>query len=315
MKNLLLLNFIILLCSSNLIGQSSSEVYRIVEGGTKKINIDTKTDLETLILKLENDWELEMTGKRYWIGYTDLMYSIASRKEEAIKPLTDFYNSTSTENGKFGVLYTLHLIGIESNITGRFTESFVNSKARKTILEFVYSKNEKIRDLSIELLMRDPWQSDVPILMDAMQKSINDSWTIVNALIRYIDKDAPIQNEINDSLKQRIIEFKTPDDICDKEFIPNILKSIKSNLSESVYIEKELFKQNLNGYSCTGFQSGRFGELIKDITNNNVFNYCSLGYKVQYYVEDNKVYICSSETAKKRWLDWWKNRQNDWNKK
>jgi hypothetical protein len=314
MKNLLLINFILFLYSTHIIGQNDYENYRIAEGGTEKVNIDSKTDLKNLILNLESDWELVMTGKRYWIGYTDLMYSIASRKETAIEPLITFYNSTNSKKGKYGVLYCLHLIGIESTITGRFTEKFVNQNARNALLSYVYSKNERIRDLAIELLMRDPWASDVPILMDAMQKSNNDSWTIVNALIRYLPNEGPIQNEINENLKYRVIEFNTPDDICNKKFIPNILQAINNNLPEFVSIEENLLKKNLKGYSCKGFQSSNLEKLIKDITNNNVFNYCSLGCKVQYYVKGDKIYICSSETAKNRWLDWWENEKKDWNK-
>jgi len=115
MNNLITISFFLLIGSKILIAQNRYENYRAVEGGGVKVKIDNETDLNSLILKLESNWGLEMTGKRYWIGYTDLMYSIASRKEEAIEPLMKFYNYTNTANGKFGVLYCLHLIGINSS--------------------------------------------------------------------------------------------------------------------------------------------------------------------------------------------------------
>ena len=306
MKNLITISFFILIGSKILIAQNRYENYRAVEGGGVKVNIDNETDLNTLILKLENNWELEMTSKGYWIGYTDLMYSIASRKEEAIEPLMNFYNSTSTENGKYGVLYCLHLIGIESTITGRFTENFVNQKARNSLLNYVYSKNEKIRDLAVELLMRDPWSSDVQILMDAMQKSNNDSWTIVNSLMRYQLSDIPFHDSIPTELRKIQIEYATADDICSEEFFWNILKAIKIGLKDNVRIEESLFLTNLWGYSCSGYNRHDFQGLLDDIVENDqLFNYCDLGNKIQYYVENDIIFLCSSMTAKKRWIEWW----------
>ena len=111
-----------------------------------------------------------------------------------------------------------------------------------------------------------------------------------------------------------MIQFKTFDDICDVKFIPSILQTIKNTLPESVLIEKDLVNKNLNGYGCSGFQSSIFEDLLKDLTNNTIFNYCDLGFKLQYYIENGTIHICSSETAKKRWLTWWNLKKEYWTK-
>ena len=36
-------------------------------------------------------------------------------------------------------------------------------------------------------------------------------------------------------------------------------------------------------------------------------NYTSLGSRVQYYVADGKLHICSPETARNRLIVWWTN--------
>ncbi len=324
MNNLItIISFFILIGSKNLIAQNRYENYRAVEGGGVKVNIDNKTDLKTLILNLEKDWELEMTGKGYWIGYTDLMYSIASRKEKAIKPLINFYNSTNTENGKSGVLLTLHLIGIESTITGRITEKFVNQKARNSLLNYIYSKNEKIRDLAMELLMRDPWLSDVPVLMDAMEKSDNVSWSIVNGLMRYEIPNKPFQEKIPRDIAFDTLQYNVPrsfkmyDDPFLSSFYHKILKKAKNKFKESISVEESLFEENLYGYSGKS-NSGlhlQFENILNSLVNNYVGNYCNLGQKVQYYVENDIVFICSSQTAKNRWLKWWEKNKSNWIKK
>jgi hypothetical protein len=46
-----------------------------------------------------------------------------------------------------------------------------------------------------------------------------------------------------------------------------------------------------------------FAELIGCL--KKLFN--EVGNKFQYYVDTEKLYICSANTAKKRWIDWWAN--------
>jgi hypothetical protein len=32
-----------------------------------------------------------------------------------------------------------------------------------------------------------------------------------------------------------------------------------------------------------------------------------VGNKFQYYLDDGKLYICTADAAKKRWIKWWVN--------
>jgi hypothetical protein len=66
---------------------------RAVEGGWQHVAIDTNTPLPQLIKRLDSNWREIETGKGYWIGYTDDMYSIAAHGDEAIDPLLNFIKS------------------------------------------------------------------------------------------------------------------------------------------------------------------------------------------------------------------------------
>jgi hypothetical protein len=123
------------------VGPNGKPNYRAVTGGSVKVNIDKVSSLATLINKLDSNWEFVETGKMYWIGYTDDMYSIAAYKDSAIEPLVEHFQSTKSENGKYGAICTLHLIGIESSIAGRFIEKFKNKNAREALFGWRKIKN------------------------------------------------------------------------------------------------------------------------------------------------------------------------------
>ncbi|MGZ4055472.1 MAG: hypothetical protein ACXVPU_05560 [Bacteroidia bacterium] len=160
-----------------------------------KKQTDSQNDfasLDSLIKQLDGKWELKETGKAYWIGYTDLMYKIASRKDTAIDRLVVYINSTKNDHGKIGGVLCLHLIGIDSKVIGRFQEEFKNKKAREALLNLVSQK--EINPLVISLLARDPWPSDLPVLKQALESGTNK--TLVNALFRYFKKDMPFRDSI-----------------------------------------------------------------------------------------------------------------------
>jgi hypothetical protein len=102
---------------------------RAVTGGSEYVALDTNTPLPQLISRLESNWRLVETGKGYWIGYTDDMYSIAAHGDAAIDPLVGFIKSAQSDKARYGALLSLHLIGIQSRITAG---SMRNSKARKS---------------------------------------------------------------------------------------------------------------------------------------------------------------------------------------
>lgn len=84
--------------------------------------IDSTTSLINLIDRLSGDWQFIETGKMYWIGYTNDMFSIAARGDSAIGPLVKVVETSSKLKERLGAIYTLHLIGIDRSIKGRGNE-------------------------------------------------------------------------------------------------------------------------------------------------------------------------------------------------
>jgi hypothetical protein len=105
-----------------------------VEGGSIVMVIDWKTSLDSLILRLSGDWKFIETGKMYWFGYTNDMFSIAARGDSAIGPLVKVVETSTDQKARLGAICTLHLIGIDRKIRGRFVEAFVDAKARNALL-------------------------------------------------------------------------------------------------------------------------------------------------------------------------------------
>src|SRR5687768_14009231 len=65
-----------------------------VEGGSIRMKIDSITPLKDLISQLNQEWQLLETGKGYWIGYTNDMFSIAAHGDSAVAALSDFCKTT-----------------------------------------------------------------------------------------------------------------------------------------------------------------------------------------------------------------------------
>jgi hypothetical protein len=156
---------------------SGQRNYRAVEGGSEPVKIDTVTPLPELIKRFEKPWQFVETGKMYWIGYTDDMYSIAAYKDRAIQPLIKFIETNDNEDAKIGAVYALHLIGINSEIVGRFTEKFTNKNAREALLYLL--KYHDLDGTIMELLIRDPWLSDVPVLFSRLSTEDKAPWYLV----------------------------------------------------------------------------------------------------------------------------------------
>ena len=95
-------NFMILtfLLSQNLFGQvydvapTGRENILPVEGGGIRMKIDSTAPISELINRLNSIWQFLETGKLYWIGYTEDMFSIAARKDAAIQPLLNFIDTS-----------------------------------------------------------------------------------------------------------------------------------------------------------------------------------------------------------------------------
>lgn len=288
--------------------ESSHNSYRLpTEGGGRPVTIDTITPTAPLIKMLEAPWKFQFTGKGYYIGYTDLMFSIAHKGDKVIDTLVEYYKTTQSEQAQLGIIYTLHLIGIERTVAGRAYEAFKSKKARKALLSLLhYTKNNETIS---KLLMRDPWLSDIPELISylSIEKNTEFTWPIVKALIRYnipgfcigqkvtskayiIRKGQSFEKVLNSppKISLKLFEEKYPDVIC---------------------VEQTLFEQSLHGDYATSSGDSisliRFSEDHNTGTGNYFTSYMALGSRFVHYEEGDSIHFCSIETAQKRIVEWW----------
>jgi len=315
--------------------------YRAVEGGSVKVNIDQTTPIEKLIEKLDSSWQFVETGKFYWIGYTDDMYSIAAYKDSAITPLVNHFYSTKSKIGKIGVICSLHLIGIESEIAGRFTEKFKNKKAREALL--MLANQEEYTGTIVSLLGRDPWKSDLPILIELLKKN-NNCLELVNALFRYIgmpyeNNGLPFRQDIPKDM-DTINVF-----VQDSLGIFRIGSLIRVSGNEASKAENKgalnksgiivQFGGEVRVFWKFVFNNGETKKILsyfncnqKELTNSSCkelnemlydlillswekigsFSYCDYWDPFQHYVQENNLVICTPEQSAKRWLEYLKNR-------
>jgi hypothetical protein len=309
-----------LLCQS-LVGQvidvapTGRENMLPVEGGSIRMKIDSTTPLNKLIEKLNDNWHFLETGKFYWIGYTEDMFSIAARGNNAIPALVEFFNNTQNRKGKIGAIYTLHLIGIDRQIIGRFEEKFVNAAARSALLKLLHQPGFTYS--ITELLMRDPWRSDIPYLFDILQSDANEEtcWPIINSLNRYKISGLPITSHLPDSLQHLSITLKVKNENSlepDFDFngqIKEALKKFKDRYPGKIKVEERLFSDTLSKYYRTkmsGSLSITYFLRSLEIASNDIFNYLDIGCRIQYYTEDNIIYFCTINTARERLIKWWK---------
>lgn len=309
---LIILCSIACLCFSQ---QTSSSSYRLAtEGSGRNVVVDTVTPTFDLIKMLEQPWTFQSTGKAYYIGYTELMFSIAHRGDQVIDTLMDYYKTTQCGYAHTGIIYTLHLIGIECTIAGRTDESFKSKKARKALLSLIHygTYNETIA----KLLMRDPWLSDIPELMSYLniEKNTEYTWPFVKSLIRYHAPGFCIGHSLKDKGAYYIIRNESAIKKFSGETSINTLGKISLKLFEEKYPEficvaPELFLQHLNGdYWSASRDSISLIEYSSNHitgTDNYFSSYLALGSRFVHYLEDDVIYFCSIETAQKRIIDWW----------
>ena len=287
-----------------------------VEGGSIAMKIDSVTALNKLIEKLNRDWQFIETGKGYWIGYTDDMFSIATRGDEAIPVLINFFDTTQNKKGKLGAIYTLHLIGIQRKIVGRFSEEFINPKARSALLSLLKEKNYAYN--VIGLLMRDPWQSDIPYFFQILKDETEDEiiWPIISSFNRYRIQGLPVNTQLPDSLGNLSIQLKVENEnVLEPDFdfdaqIKEALKKFGSKYPESIRIEQGLYSEELSKYYTTKLSSSLSinGLLMSlGVEPSSPFNYCQIGCKIQYYTQDKKLFFCTIKTAQDRLNNWWDN--------
>lgn len=274
-----------------------------IEGGRITMKLDSVTPLHDLISKLNQQQTLYETYKGYWIGYNDLMFSIAVHADSAIEPLVQFVHRAKNAGAQCAALYTLHLIGIRCNIAGRTLEEFSNRKAREALLNLLAS-HDSLQPQIMVLLIRDPRTSDLPTLFHIMDSLQTDCWAITSGLLRYDLKNRPVAQDVPEKLLGTKISYAGHTNFISDGNICNALKKFSHQYS-FVTAEDTLLHYNYEMTVRIGFD-GNEVSLRSLVRFCSMTNYCFLGPNFQYDYKNGKINFCSAQTAKRLWLDWWK---------
>jgi len=286
------------------------DYYIPVEGNRIKMKIDHKSTIEELIPRLISNHELYETGKGYWIGYNDLMFSIAVHSDSAIVPLLNFIDTTKCNEAKFAALYTIHLIGINCKIKGRESEEFVNIKAREALFKLL-AQNEYLRTDVMRLLIRNPRESDVPKLFDILDSTVTDCWQITSGLLRYNLKERPCAQDIPHELLVMKIKLRNRVDFPEKESFEKIFKEFSKKHSNYVEVENTLYKYDYQMPMIVGVGSNEITlAYLTGVCKST--DYCGISPNFQYTYQNRKINFISALTTKKIWLNWWKTQRDSY---
>lgn len=260
--------------------------------------------LRTSVARLESDWTLEETGKAYWIGYTQDMRDIAAHGDTAIDPLVAFIERTTSSHAKLGGALTLHYIGIEGKIAGRNIEEFKSNRARGALLRLLSHRD--LQETILTLLIRDPWPEDLPHLFELLNRDSSIHWAVVKALQRYAVEKRPVHQPLPVKLSTIQLSLDQPDPFKDPNTPANQFKAVRLKALDAlpddlVLVEAKLFEYPPWEYDTTGYGDPSLGHVIDDLT---ACDYIGLGDRLDYYIEDGRIYVCTIETARARWLDW-----------
>lgn len=298
---------LIFVFSTQLINTFSQDILRAIEGQWDKVEIDTTTPLDSLINRLKLPWNFVETGKGYWIGYTDDMFSIAHHKDKAINPLINLIDNTDTLKTKIGALYTLHLIGIDSKIAGRLNEEFNDTLARQALIS--YLNDNELHQTVLLLLMRDPWPSDIPYFMDYLSIPENEYIMILSALQRYEFDNKPFGQKLSDDVYSMEINIKTNSPHSHNPIL--YLIALQKKLDGRIFIDNEVVnsKEWMKGEQSLKTADVRtekqyLGVIIEYLTNT-LSSYISFDNRYFYIFKDEIITIYGPEKAREIWLDWW----------
>jgi hypothetical protein len=310
MKSLFLITFLLFLVFSAR-AQTDSDAYygnkyiAARMGGGRVVSVDTITPLYELIKKLEKPWDFNETFKAYWIGYTDDMYSIARYKDKAIEKLTDFIDTSHNPHARVGALYTLHLIGINFRVVGRFSEDFESQNARNALLK--YLDDDALNETVVVLIKRDPWLSDIPKIMQYLSGENHDYSKILVALQRYEFDGKPLEQKVTDSI------FKKEVFVNDANFTglhsTKTLISFQRALAPYFIIDKEItetaeWQKAVNSPTSEGTMTNKlsFNFIIE---SSKIFSYCDYEPAYDYVFTDHTIEVIGQEKARQIWLEWW----------
>jgi hypothetical protein len=285
--------------------------YRAVMGGGQRVHYDTITTLNNLIKRLDKPWKFVETYKAYWIGYTDDMYSIARYQDKAIDPLINFIDTVHSLKAKKGALFTLHLIGINFRVVGRFTEDFENKNARDALLR--YLNDSSLNETVVYLLMRDPWLSDLPKFIKYLSRQECDYSKVLNGLQRYNFDGKPFGQKITDTIFKRIINVNGP---RYRDWRLYELIAFEREFGRKFIVDNEITKSTKWKESLKKLPTNNLLKLSESfdfyINSNLAFSYIDFVESYAYTFSNHQVIIYGPTKARQIWLNWWKGlSQND----
>jgi hypothetical protein len=311
MKSIMISVFIIF----HIIVLNSQPIFRACEGGGIEVSIDSTTPLKDLVERLENDWKFEETGKGYWIGYTDDMFSIARYGENAIPYLAELTKPSKSYHTRIGALYSLHLIGINSTITGRFYEEFIDTNARIELLKHI--QDTDLHRTAVSLLMRDPWTIDLDYYMDYLERSEVDYSFVLSALKRYDLDSNPFNHNIPDTILTKEIKVKVDDSWYAES--KDIIRALKKYIPLNIKIDK-IIRKSKEQYMiphAIGENVPEDAETSLDWIlyilegSDSAHLYCSFNSRLFYAYKNETLYIFGKKDARNIWLKWWKKQKNN----
>ena len=267
------------------------------------MKLDSVTPLLELIPQLEIKNNLHETGKAYWIGYNELMFSIAVYSDKAIEPLVNFIHKTRSHKSQYAAILTLHLIGIDCKIVGRSWEKFSNNKAREALIRLL-AENDTLQPEIMSLLIRDPRESDIPKLFNIMDSLNTDCWAITSGLLRYDLKTFPVAQDLPQNILLKQITYKNRDIFPSNERLIDALKNFSLKYRDLIVVEDTLYNYNYQMPYRIGIDSNKIS--IKYMVRLcTMTNYWSIGPNFQYFYKDGRLTFCSAITTKRLWLEWW----------
>ena len=321
LKSLFLFNILILGFITQSCKQPKEYALRIRRFDTDTVLLDKKTPLPKLIKRLENPWSLINTGDGFLIGYTDDMFSIASYKDKAIKPLIHFIENSDSLRAKIGGLYTLHLIGTNSLVAGRQYEEFKDTLARKALISFL--NYPQLHETVISLIRRDPHTSDIPFLMNYLSLPDRDYSAVLSVLRRYqvFFYFLPIWQALPKEILDKDVFIYTNSD-GSNELIAEMI-ALKHALNGKVVIDNDIMqtpewkealdcyakKSKLVRYDYTGSPTGYMLPKIMMLDSFFFNPRQGFGFSPEdtffYAFKNDCLFVYTPENARKLILDWW----------
>ncbi len=285
-------------------------------GGYDTIFLDTKTPLNQLIGRLDTNEQIVDMRKGYWYGFTDLMYSIAYRKDSAIEPLLKLINTNKSIKTKDRAVATIYLIGIGSKPQGRMSDKFIDTCARVALYSLL---NDSVVSHRVHIWLQSSyWKCDMYYYMNMLSTTEKNAKNLPSRIyhspewisIKNVKIPANILNKkVNKMIVDSNMDTRFLDLLCLKKRLGNILE-LDTQITNS-----KIWKTFLKFYNkkTNKFQSTTVFDILESMENHYSFIF---PYTQVHYVYQNKKIKVYLRRGGERdiWLTWWNVHKNEYSK-